>query len=54
MQNEEEDGDLDFTGPTPINKLEEYGISAVDVRKLIDAGYHTVEAISYVPKKMLV
>lgn len=32
-------------------KLEEAGISAVDVRKLMDAGFHTVESIAYTPKK---
>lgn len=53
MQNEEED-DFDLTGPTPISKLEQYGISAGDIKKLVDAGYHTVEAISYVPKKSLI
>ena len=42
-----------MSGPTPINKLEMHGITAGDIKKFIDAGYHTVEAICYVPKKTL-
>ncbi|KAI8051609.1 Rad51-domain-containing protein [Syncephalis plumigaleata] len=38
-------------GPVPISKLEEFGISASDVKKLAEAGYYTVEAIAYTPKK---
>lgn len=38
-------------GPTPIHVLEEKGIAAVDVKKLADAGYNTVESIAYTPKK---
>mmetsp|Transcript_20469 Transcript_20469/g.25183 ORF Transcript_20469/g.25183 Transcript_20469/m.25183 type:complete len:139 (+) Transcript_20469:93-509(+) len=49
-----EDEELDFSGPTPIAKLEQYGISNVDIKKLVDAGYHTIEAICYVPRKTLV
>lgn len=45
--------ELDLTGPTPINKLEMHGITAGDIKKFVDAGYHTVEAICYVPKKTL-
>ena len=51
---QEEDDDIDLTGPTPVNKLEQYGIAANDVKKLVDAGYHTVESVCYVPKKTLV
>ena len=29
------------------------GISATDVKKLEDAGYYTVEAVAFAPKKML-
>jgi DNA repair protein RAD51 len=32
---------------------EECGISAVDVRKLLESGYYTVESIAYTPKKQL-
>ncbi len=41
-------------GPTPILKLEEQGISAGDIKKLTDAGYHTVESVAFTPKKALV
>jgi DNA repair protein RAD51 len=41
-------------GPTPIHKLEEHGISAGDIKKLIEAGYNTCEAVAYTPKKALV
>lgn len=30
-----------------------HGISATDVKKLSDAGYHTVESVAYAPKKAL-
>ena len=30
------------------------GISAADVKKLEEAGYHTVEAIAFAPKKSLI
>ena len=32
---------------------QEYGISAQDVRKLHDAGLHTVEAVAYQSKKVI-
>ena len=40
-------------GPLPINALEAHGVASGDVKKLRDAGYHTVESITYAPKKML-
>ncbi|KAM7436820.1 recombinase rad51 [Porites harrisoni] len=40
-------------GPLPINKLEEHGISATDVKKLQEAGFHTIESVAYTPKKAL-
>ena len=45
--------DEECEGPLPVTKLEECGISAVDVRKLMDNGFHTVESIAYTPKKAL-
>ena len=54
MQSEEEAEEDDNRGPTPLDKLQEHGIAAADVKKLVDAGYHTVEAVSYVPKKALI
>ena len=44
----------EFAGPTPINKLEESGISSTDIKKLVDAGYHTVESVVFTPKKTLI
>lgn len=43
----------EFSGPTLINKLEEFGISASDVKKLVEAGYQTVESITFTAKKHL-
>ncbi|KAI5706143.1 hypothetical protein M8J75_005298 [Diaphorina citri] len=40
-------------GPTLIKKLEGNGITAGDIKKLQEAGYHTVESIAYTPKKNL-
>lgn len=46
----EEEGDF---GPLLINKLESQGINASDVKKLMDAGMHTVESVAYATKKQL-
>jgi DNA repair protein RAD51 len=43
----------EVSGPIPITKLEELGISASDVKKLTEAGYYTVESVAYTPKKNL-
>ena len=40
-------------GPLPVNRLEGQGISANDCKKLLDAGYHTVESVAYIPRKQL-
>jgi DNA repair protein RAD51 len=44
----------ELDGPTPIMKLQEQGISATDIKKLEEAGYHTIEAVAFTPKKHLV
>lgn len=41
------------TGPLPVQKLEAMGISATDVKKLVEAGFHTVESVAYTPKKQI-
>ncbi|KAI9105681.1 hypothetical protein DFS34DRAFT_22204 [Phlyctochytrium arcticum] len=46
-------GEEEVGMPLRINKLEEFGISSGDCAKLAAAGYHTVEAIAYTPKKAL-
>lgn len=45
--------DQDEFGPQLISKLQSQGISAADIKKLKDAGYHTVEAVAFAPKKEL-
>lgn len=40
-------------GAIPIQKLEECGISAGDVKKLQENGIHTVEAVAYMPRKQI-
>ncbi|KAK7907530.1 hypothetical protein WMY93_016142 [Mugilogobius chulae] len=40
-------------GPQPLVRLEQCGISASDIKKLEDAGFHTIEAVAYAPKKEL-
>jgi DNA repair protein RAD51 len=40
-------------GPLPVSKLEQSGISAGDIKKLQEAGLHTIEAVAYTPKKMI-
>uniref|UniRef100_A0A336M225 DNA repair protein RAD51 homolog n=1 Tax=Culicoides sonorensis TaxID=179676 RepID=A0A336M225_CULSO len=49
VQEEEEE-----SGPIPIGKLEGNGITAGDIKKLMENGYHTVESIAYTPKKALI
>ncbi|KAI0322672.1 Rad51-domain-containing protein [Amylostereum chailletii] len=51
---EDEQDDYSSGGPMLINKLQEAGIHAQDIKKLSDAGFHTVEAIAYTPKKNLI
>jgi DNA repair protein RAD51 len=51
MPDEEED--VVQQGPLTITKLQEAGIHPSDVKKLVDAGLHTVEAVAYASKKQL-
>ncbi|XP_026760612.1 DNA repair protein RAD51 homolog A [Galleria mellonella] len=48
------DEDLDECGPQLITKLEGNGITSGDIKKLEEAGYHTVESVAYAPKKWLI
>ncbi|XP_046402035.1 DNA repair protein RAD51 homolog A [Ischnura elegans] len=50
---QQEAEELEDFGPQSINKLEGLGISAADVKKLEEAGFHTVEAVAFTPKKHL-
>uniref|UniRef100_A0A182QW53 DNA repair protein RAD51 homolog n=1 Tax=Anopheles farauti TaxID=69004 RepID=A0A182QW53_9DIPT len=40
-------------GPLLIGKLEGNGITNGDIKKLAEAGFHTVESVAYAPKKQL-
>ncbi|CAH0551658.1 unnamed protein product [Brassicogethes aeneus] len=45
--------DVDEGGPQLINKLEGNGINSGDLKKLEEAGYHTIESVAFAPKKYL-
>ena len=53
-EQEQEGEEVELGGPTPIKALEEKGINAGDIKKLEEAGFHTVEAVAFTPKKHLV
>lgn len=53
-EQQQEEEEVELEGPTPIKALEEKGINAGDVKKLEEAGFHTVEAVAFTPKKHLV
>jgi DNA repair protein RAD51 len=50
----QEDEAHQVSGPLLVEKLQEAGIHPQDVKKLTDAGFHTVEAVAYTPKKNLI
>ena len=54
VQHEGGDDQYQVSGPLLINKLQEAGIHPQDIKKLADAGFHTVEAVAYTPKKNLI
>ena len=43
----------DQLGPLSVTKLAVNGITDGDVKKLQEAGLHTIEAVAYTPKKLL-
>ncbi|KAH3668954.1 hypothetical protein OGAPHI_002709 [Ogataea philodendri] len=49
-----EDDDDYSAGPVPIQQLVGNGISPQDIKKLKEAGFHTVESIAYTPKRHIV
>ena len=53
-RNNEDEEENDVSGPTLIQKLEEAGINAADIKKLVDAGFQTVEGVAFTPKKNLI
>lgn len=57
QQQQQQDGGMEVEeegGPTPIMKLQEQGVNASDIKKLMGGGVHTVEALAYMTKKRLV
>jgi DNA repair protein RAD51 len=52
-QHNQEEEELQSTGPLLVNKLQEAGIHANDIKKLVEAGLNTVEAVAFTPKKHL-
>lgn len=54
QEEEQQAEELEIDGPTPIKALEEKGINNGDIKKLEEAGFHTVEAVAFTPKKHLV
>jgi DNA repair protein RAD51 len=50
---EDAEGEDEQAGPMPLGKLEGSGISAADVKKLLESGFHTVESVAYSTKKFL-
>lgn len=52
-QTEDQEEEVQMSGPLLVQKLQEGGISPQDIKKLADAGLHTVEAVAYTPKKNL-
>jgi DNA repair protein RAD51 len=54
VEEQEETAEQELDGPTPIKALEDKGINAGDIKKLEEAGFHTVEAVAFTPKKHLV
>lgn len=54
LQNDDQvDDESENFGPQLIRKLEQHGISAADVKKLEENGFHTVESVAFAPKKQL-
>ena len=50
---DQEEQEVHVSGPLVVDKLSEFGITAQDIKKLTEAGLHTVEAVAYTPKKNL-
>jgi DNA repair protein RAD51 len=42
-----------IAGPLLVSKLQEFGIHPQDIKKLTEAGLHTVESVAFTPKKVL-
>jgi Helix-hairpin-helix domain len=53
-QTPQEEEEYQVSGPLLVEKLQESGIHQQDIKKLTDAGFHTVEAVAYTSKKNLI
>jgi hypothetical protein len=53
-QQEPEDEGQQHTGPLLVNKLQESGIHANDIKKLVEAGLNTIESVVFTPRKHLI
>lgn len=51
--NEQQQQDGEEYGPLGISRLEEHGIAAADVKRLIEAGFFTVESVAFTPRKAI-
>jgi DNA repair protein RAD51 len=51
---DEQGGEHQSSAPLLVAKLQEAGIHPNDIKKLTEAGFHTVESIAFTPKKALV
>ena len=52
---DEEENEVEaMDGPTSVDSLTQKGVSAADIKKLVEAGFNTIESILFVPKKDLV
>lgn len=51
---DEQGGEHLSSAPLLVAKLQEAGIHPNDIKKLTEAGFHTVESIAFTPKKTLV
>lgn len=40
------------SGPTPLTRLEAFGVGAADIKKLQDSGLYTVESVAYATMKV--
>ncbi|CAA0842155.1 DNA repair protein RAD51 homolog 1 [Striga hermonthica] len=53
QQEQQEDEDVQQCPHVPIEQLQASGIAALDVKKLKEAGFWTVESVAYTPRKDL-
>ncbi|KAJ7492679.1 Rad51-domain-containing protein [Mycena latifolia] len=54
QQDLEEEEEQQVSGPLLVQKLQEAGIHANDIKKLVEAGLNTVESVVFTPRKHLI